>query len=321
MTHPRRLLLAAALAAALPFTAGAQDAWPSKPIRIVVPYPAGGTTDQLARAIQPSLSETLGQTILIDNRAGAAGTLGTEAVVKAAPDGYTFVFGNSGPNGLAGLIRKLPYDTLKDLRPLSTVAIVPMIFAVPADSPHKTMKEFIAYARAQGTALNYGSTGNGSISHLTGALLNEMAGLKMQHIPYTGGAPLLTAFAGGQLNAAFVTGLDGAAMVQGGRVRYLAVATPQRTDVLPGLPAIAEDVPGFRSEAWFGVLAPKGLPDDIAARMQAAIVKAVARPEVRKLFAERGVEARSSTPQEFEKMIRDEVAQWGPVVTKADIKP
>ena len=321
MTHPRRLLLAAALAAALPFAAGAQDAWPSKPIRIVVPYPAGGTTDQLARAIQPSLSETLGQTILIDNRAGAAGTLGTEAVVKAAPDGYTFVFGNSGPNGLAGLNRKLPSDTLKDLRPLSTVAIVPRTSALPADSPHKTMKEFIAYARAQGTALNYGSTGNGSISHLTGALLNEMAGLKMQHIPYTGGAPLLTAFAGGQLNAAFVTGLDGAAMVQGGRVRYLAVATPQRTDVLPGVPAIAEDVPGFRSEAWFGVLAPKGLPDDIAARMQAAIVKAVARPEVRKLFAERGVEARSSTPQEFEKMIRDEVAQWGPVVTKADIKP
>ena len=321
MTHPRRLLLAAALAAALPFAAAAQEAWPSKPIRMVVPYPAGGSTDQLARAIQAPLAETLGQPIVIENKAGAGGTLGTDMVAKAAPDGYTFVFGNSGPNALAGLIRKLPYDSLKDLRPLSTVAIVPMIFAVPADSPHKTMKEFIAYARAQGTALNYGSTGNGSISHLTGALLNEMAGLKMQHIPYTGGAPLLTAFAGGQLNAAFVTGLDGAAMVQGGRVRYLAVATPQRTEVLAGLPAVAEDVPGFRSVAWFGVLAPKAVPDDIAQKMQAAIVKAVARPEVRKLFAERGVEARSSTPQEFEKMIRDEVAQWGPVVTKADIKP
>ena len=321
MTHHRRLLLAAALAAALPFAATAEEAWPSKPIRIVVPYPAGGSTDQLARAIQAPLAETLGQPIVIENKAGAGGTVGTDMVAKAAPDGYTFVFGNSGPNALAGLIRKLPYDSLKDLRPLSTVAIVPMILAVPAEAPHKTLKEFIAYARAQGTAVNYGSVGIGSISHLTGEQFNELAGTKMQHIPYNGGAPMVTAFAGGQLHAAFVTGLDGASMVQAGRIRYLAVATPQRTEVLAGLPAVAEDVPGFRSVAWFGVLAPKAVPDDIAQKMQAAIVKAVARPEVRKLFAERGVEARSSTPQEFEKMIRDEVAQWGPVVTKADIKP
>ena len=320
MTH-HRLLLAAALAAALPFAAAAQEAWPSKPIRMVVPYPAGGSTDQLARAIQAPLAETLGQPIVIENKAGAGGTLGTDMVAKAAPDGYTFVFGNSGPNALAGLIRKLPYDSLKDLRPLSTVAIVPMILAVPAEAPHKTLKEFIAYARAQGTAVNYGSVGIGSISHLTGEQFNELAGTKMQHIPYNGGAPMVTAFAGGQLHAAFVTGLDGASMVQAGRIRYLAVATPQRTEVLAGLPAVAEDVPGFRSVAWFGVLAPRAVPDDIAQKMQAAIVKAVARPEVRKLFAERGVEARSSTPQEFEKMIRDEVAQWGPVVTKADIKP
>ena len=321
MTHPRRLLLAAALAAALPFAAAAQEAWPSKPIRMVVPYPAGGSTDQLARAIQAPLAETLGQPIVIENKAGAGGTLGTDMVAKAAPDGYTFVFGNSGPNALAGLIRKLPYDSLHDLRPLSTVAIVPMILAVPAEAPHKTLKEFIAYARAQGTAMNYGSVGIGSISHLTGEQFNELAGTKMQHIPYAGGAPMVTAFAGGQLHAAFVTGLDGASMVQAGRIRYLAVATPQRTEVLAGLPTVAEDVPGFRSVAWFGVLAPKGVPDDIAQKMQAAIVKAVARPEVRKLFADRGVEARSSTPQEFEKMIRDEVAQWGPVVVKADIKP
>ncbi|MFT3820867.1 MAG: tripartite tricarboxylate transporter substrate binding protein [Rubrivivax sp.] len=317
----RRSLLALAVAAALPLSVAAQDAWPSKPIRIVVPYPAGGSTDQLARAIQNSLGETLGQPVVIENKAGAGGTLGTDAVAKAPPDGYTFAFGNSGPNALAGLIRKLPYDSLKDLRPLSTVAIVPMILAVPAESPHKTLKDFIAYARTQGQALNFGSVGVGSISHLTGEHFNELAGLKMQHIPYNGGAPMVTAFAGGQLHAAFVTGLDGASMVQAGRIRYLAVGTPKRTDVLPGVPAIAEDVPGFRSVAWFGVLAPKGLPDDIAARMQAAIVKAVALPEVRKLFADRNVEARSSTPQEFEKLIRDEIAQWGPVVSKADIKP
>ena len=324
MKHPARrhlLALAFVAAAALPLAAAAQEHWPSRPIRIVVPYPAGGSTDQLARAIQNSLGETLGQPVVIENKAGAGGTLGTDAAAKAAPDGYTFVFGNSGPNALAGLIRKLPYDSLKDLRPLSTVAIVPMILAVPAESPHKTLKDFIGYARAQGRALNFGSVGVGSISHLTGEHFNELAGTKMQHIPYTGGAPMVTAFAGGQLHAAFVTGLDGASMVQAGRIRYLAVGTPQRTEVLPGLPAIAEDVPGFRSVAWFGVLAPRGVSDEIAARMQAAIVKAVAAPELRKLFADRNVEARSSTPQEFEKLIRDEIAQWGPVVSKADIKP
>jgi tripartite-type tricarboxylate transporter receptor subunit TctC len=320
MPHATRRRLLALIAAALPLAAAAQDHWPSKPIRIVVPYPAGGSTDQLARAIQNSLGETLGQPVVIENKAGAGGTLGTDAVAKAAPDGYTFVFGNSGPNALGGLLRKLPYDSLKDLRPLSTVAIVPMILAVPAESPHKTLKDFIAHARTQGAALNFGSTGVGSISHLTGEHFNALAGLKMQHIPYTGGAPMVTAFAGGQLHAAFVTGLDGASMVQAGRIRYLAVGTPKRTEVLPGLPAIAEDVPGFTSVAWFGVLAPRGVPDDIAARMHAAIVKAVAQPELRKLFADRNVEARSCTPQEFEKMIRDEIAQWGPVVSKADIK-
>ena len=319
--HPlRRSLLALVAAAALPLAAAAQDHWPSKPIRIVVPYPAGGSTDQMARAIQNSLGETLGQPVVIDNKAGAGGTLGTDAVAKAAPDGYTFVFGNSGPNALAGLIRKLPYDSLKDLRPLSTVAIVPMILAVPAEAPYKTLKDFVAHARMLGAALNFGSVGVGSISHLTGEHFNEMAGLKMQHIPYNGGAPMVTAFAGGQLHAAFVTGLDGASMLQAGRIRYLSVGTPKRTEVLPGVPAIAEDVPGFKSVAWFGVLAPKGLPDDIAAKMHAAIVKAVALPEVRKLFADRNVEARSSTPQELEKLIRDEIAQWGPVVSKADIK-
>ena len=319
----RRLVALAALAAAgiTPLGAAAQDAWPSKPIRIVVPYPAGGTTDQLARAIQAPMAESLGQPIVIENKAGAGGTLGTDLVAKSAPDGYTLVFGNSGPNALAGLVRKLPYDTLKDMRPVSTVAIVPMLLAVPAEAPYRTVKEFIAYARTQGTGLNFGSVGNGSISHLTGELFNEMAGLKLQHIPYNGGAPMVTAFAGGQLHAAFVTGLDGGPMVQAGRIRYLGAGTPARSDVVPGVPAVAEDVPGFRSQAWFGVLAPRDTPADIVAKLNAAIAKAVARPELRKLFAERNVEARAGTPAELEKLIRDEIAQWGPVVTRAEIKP
>ena len=321
MNRPRRhvlLTVAATALSAVASGAAAQDAWPSKPSRIVVPYAAGGSTDQLARAIQNPMQDFLKQTVIVDNRAGAGGTIGTDLVAKAAPDGYTLVFGNSGPNAVVPLMRKIPYDPLKDLRPISTVAITPMILAVPANSPAKTLKEFIALAKQHDW--NFGSVGNGSLSHLTGEHFNALAGLKLTHVPYGGGAPMMQAFASGQLQAAFVTGLDGAGMLQGGRIRYLAVATPQRTNILPGLPAIAEEVPGFRSVAWFGVLAPAGLPDPIAAKLHAAVDYAVARPEVQKMFADRNIEARASTPEEMGKIIRDEMAQWGEVVKRSNIK-
>ena len=308
----------AALLAAPAFTARAQ-AYPSRPIRVVVPYPAGGSTDQLARAIQQPLAELLGQPVVIDNRAGAGGTIGTDIVAKAAPDGYTLVFGNTGPNAVVSLLRKVPYDPVADLAPISTVALTPMILAVPVDSPAKTLKEFLAYAKREGDKLNYGSVGNGSLSHLTGEHFNDKAGLKLLHIPYNGGAPMLTAFASGQLHAAFVTGLDGASMLASGKVRYLAVATPAPTPVAPGLPAIAEEVPGFASTAWFGVLGPKGLPADILAKVHDAVVASVARPEVQKLFTERRIEARSSTPKEMEQRIAGEMKHWGEVIRKAGI--
>ncbi|MDM0066847.1 tripartite tricarboxylate transporter substrate binding protein [Variovorax sp. J31P207] len=298
----------------------AQDSYPSKPIRIVVPYAAGGSTDQLARAIQQPMQEFLKQPVVIDNKVGAGGAIGTESVVKSAPDGYTLVFGNSGPNSILPLLRKTPYDPLKDLRPISTVAITPMILAVSAGSSAKNLKEFMALAKKSGTDWNFGSVGNGSLSHLTGEYFNALSGLKLQHVPYNGGAPMMTAFAGGQLQAAFVTGLDGAAMVAAGRVKYLAVGTPKRTDVVPGLPAIAEEVPGFRSVAWFGVLAPSGVPDAVAAKLHEAVVFATSRPEVRKMFSDRMIEARSSTPQELDRMIRDEMAQWGEVAKRSNIR-
>jgi tripartite-type tricarboxylate transporter receptor subunit TctC len=324
MSRSRRFLLHTLAASALTVAGSApllaQEAFPSRPIKIVVPYAAGGTTDQLARAIQKPMSDFLGQPVVIENKPGAGGTLGTESVVKAAPDGYTLVFGNTGPNAVVSLLRKISYDPLKDLRPISTVAICPMILAVPADSPAKNLKEFLALARQKSADMNYGSVGNGSLSHLTGEFFNSLAGTKMVHVPYAGGAPMMTAFGGGQLQAAFVTGLDGASMLQAGKVKYLAVGTPQRSPVVAGLPAVAEEIPGFKSIAWFGVLAPKGVPDAVAAKLHAAVAAAVAKPEIQKMFAERNVEAKSGSPEDLERTIKEEMAQWGDLIKKANIK-
>lgn len=302
-----------------PALAQGGDAYPNKPIRMVVPYPAGGTTDQLARAIAQPMRDILGQPVIIDNKAGAGGTIGTDFVAKQPADGYTLLFGNSGPSATASLMRKLPYDIQKDFRPLSAVVRVPLILAVAADNPHKTVKEFLEWARKEGNKLNYGSTGLGGSSHLASEHFNDLAGTKFQHIPYAGGAPLVTAFGGGQVQMAFVTGLDGAAMVQAGRIRYLAVGSPKRTEVLPGLPAIAEEVPGFSAVVWFGVLAAQAVPDDIAAKVSNAIAASVQKPEVRKFFIDRNVEPYGSTPQELERLIQGELAHWGPVVKKSNI--
>jgi tripartite-type tricarboxylate transporter receptor subunit TctC len=302
-------------------TARAQgsDGYPSKPIHLVVPYPAGGTTDQVARAIAQPMREILGQAIVIDNKPGAGGTLGAEFVARQPADGYTLLFGNSGPSATAALLKKLPYDIKGDFRPISAVIKVPLILAVPSNSPYKTVKDFVEWAKTQGSDLNFGSTGLGGSSHLANEYFNQLAGTKFQHIPYAGGAPLVTAFAGGQIHMAFVTGLDGASMMQAGRIRYLAVASPTRSEVLPGLPAIAEDVPGFSAVVWFGVLAPKQMPDAIAEKLTAAIMKAVQRPEVRKFFVDRNVEPFGSTAAELGALIDSELKQWAPVIKKANI--
>ena len=298
----------------------AADPYPSKPIRVLVPYAAGGTTDQLARVLQPVLSESLGQQLLIDNKPGAGGTIGTEIAVTAPPDGYTLVFGNNGPNALIQLMRPVAYDPIKDLRPVALVALTPMFFTVPADSPAKSLKDFIAYAKQNDGKLNIGSVGQGSFSHVTAEYFKQLAGLNMTHIPYNGGAPLMTAFAGGQVQAGFVTGLDGAALQRAGKVRYLAIATPEPSAVAPGVPTVAEVLPGFKSYSWFAIFAPRGTPDDIVARLNTAIVAAVARPEVQKFFADRNVEAKSSTPDGLAKLIQEDIAQWGPVIKRANIQ-
>ena len=294
--------------------------FPSKPIRLVVPYAAGGTTDQLARAIQQPMQDFLKQPIIVENKVGAGGAIGTDSVARSAPDGYTLVFGNVGPVSIQPVLRKMTYDPVKDLQPISTVAITPLFLAVPADSKDVTLADFLKSAKKSGTEWNFGSVGNGSLSHLAGEYFNSLAGTKLTHIPYNGGAPMMTAFAGGQLQAAFVTGLDGIAMVQAGKVRYIAVASPSRTEVMPSLPAISEQVPGFQSVSWFGVLAPNGLPEGVAKKLHDAVVFAVSRPAVKEMFFARQVEAKSSTPAEFSTLIQQEMARWAAVGQKLNLR-
>ncbi|TFZ03163.1 tripartite tricarboxylate transporter substrate binding protein [Ramlibacter henchirensis] len=312
-------LATVAIGAALSFAAAA-DTWPSRPIRLVVPFSAGGSTDQLARAIQQPMSEALGQPVVIDNKAGAGGAIGAEIVARAAPDGYTLVFGNSGPSAVASLLRKLPYDVQKDFRPISTVAMVPLALVASNKLPVRDFKEFLAYAKKPGVQINYGSVGIGSMAHLTGEYLNEAGGLSVQHVPYSGGGALGGAILSGEVETGWVNPLDGTAMVASGKARYLAVATPKRVSWMPDVPAIAEFIPGFESNAWFGMLAPKGTPDAIVKRLHEVIATAVARPDVRKLIEAKMAEPRSSTPQELEALIQSEIRQWQPVITRNNIK-
>jgi tripartite-type tricarboxylate transporter receptor subunit TctC len=314
----RRLALAGL--GALVCTGALAETWPSRPIRLVVPYSAGGSTDQLARAIQKSLSDQLGQPVVVDNKAGAGGAIGSEQVARAPADGYTLIFGNSAPSAVASLLRKLPYDVQKDFQPVSTVAFVPLALVASAALPAKDFKEFLAYAKSPKAKLNYGSVGTGSMAHLTGEYLNEVSGLQVQHVPYSGGGALGTAVLAGEVETGWFNPLDATAIVNSGRARYLAVATPQRLASLPDVPTVAETFPGFNSTAWFGVLAPKATPAPIVARLNEVITKALKDPAVRKLIEDKMAEPRSSTPAEMARLIQRELDQWRPVIEKNNIK-
>jgi tripartite-type tricarboxylate transporter receptor subunit TctC len=257
--------------------------------------------------------------VIIENKPGAGGTIGVDLVAKAKPDGYTLVFGNTGPNAIVDFMRKIPYDPVKDLQPISDVAIAPMILAVRSDLPVKNVKDFIDYAKQHGNSMNFGSVGSGSLSHLSGEYLNTLAGTHILHIPYKGGAPVMTAFMSGDIQAAFVTGLDGETLLQTGKVKYIGVGSKQPTQVVPGIPPIANTLPGFKTAAWFGVLGPKGMPKDVVEKLNKAIVSALKKPEVSKKLIDRKVEPDPTTPEQLAKLIQEDRAQWGPVVKKANI--
>ena len=315
---PTLMRALAAIATLLVTPVTAQDA-PRPVLKLVVPYSAGGSTDYVARLLQRPLGEILDQSVVIDNRPGAAGTIGTDFVAKAAPDGNTIVFGNQGPNAIVPGVRKTPYDPFNDLRPLSTVAFMPLVLIVQAEKGPKTLKEFLQLARTAGAGMNYGSSGIGSLAHLTGHQFSRLGNLDMTHIPYQGGGPATTALLQGDIHGSFVPGLESAALVQSGKLRYLGVASSRRIPTLSDVPAIAEEIPGFESVLWFAIFAPKGTSDVIAERLRSAVVKVVERPAFQKVLADRHAEAKTSTPQELTQLIRKDMQYWGEVVRRANV--
>lgn len=299
----------------------AQDtAWPNRPIRLVVPYSAGGSTDQLARAIERSMSTQLGQAVVIDNKPGAGGSLGAELVAHAPADGYTLLFGNSAPSGLASLLRKLPYDVTRDFKPVSTVAFVPLALVVSTKLPVKNLADLKAYEKDLKRGINYGSVGTGSMAHLTGEYFNEISGMRMVHIPYSGGGALGLAVASGEVETGWFNPLDATAIVASGKARYLAIATAKRVAILPDVATVAESYPGFESNAWFGVLAPASTPAPVVERLNQVIARALQEPEVRRGIEAKMAEPRSSTPEAMGIMMEHELKHWGPIITKNNIK-
>jgi len=298
------------------------QAYPAKPIRLVVPFPAGGTTDILARAVGQKLTEAWGQPVVVDNRPGAGGNIGSELVAKAAPDGYTLLMGTVGTHAInASLYAKMPYDHIKDFAPVILVAGVPNVLVVNPAVPVNSVQELIAYAKANPGRLNFASSGSGTSIHLSGELFKVMAGVQMTHIPYKGSAPALQDLIGGQVQLMFDNLPSALPQIKGGKLRALAVTSATRAAALPDVPTVAEaGLPGFEASSWFGVLAPAGTPVAIIARLNAEIAKWLASPEAREKLASQGANAAGGSPEDFAKHIAAETAKWQKVVKESGAK-
>ena len=312
------LAVTCAMSAFLPMPAAAQS-YPTKPIRIIAPFPPGGGIDASARITAQALTDSLGQQVVVDNRAGASGRIGTELAVKAPPDGYTLLMGSVGPNAVIPAVQpKLPY-AVSDFTPVSLVAIADYLLAVHPSLPVKSVKELIALARNNPGKLDFSSTGNLGGPHLAGELFKMLAKVEMVHVPYKGGAPQTTALIGGEVSLAFASLPTALGHVKAGRLRALGLTGSKRNSALPGVPAIAEFLPGYEVTQWYGVLVPAGTPKDIVSRLHGEIEKAVKTQKVREQLTNFGFEAASNTPEQFAAMIQSEMEKWGRVVKTAGL--
>jgi tripartite-type tricarboxylate transporter receptor subunit TctC len=314
-----RFLVAAALCAAVA-SAHAQ-AWPTKPVRIVVPFPAAGTTDIIARSLGAELQKMWGQPVVVDNRPGAGGNIGSDAVAKSAPDGYTLLMGTVGTHAINLALytqngQKMPFDPVKDFVPITLCAAVPNVMVVNPKVPANSVGEFISYAKANPGKLNMASSGNGTSIHLTGELFKTMTGTYMVHFPYRGSAPAITDLIAGNMNVMFDNLPSALPHIKSGRLKALAVTSRTRSAALSNLPTIEEaaGLKGFDASSWFGLFAPAGTPRAVVEKVQADVAKALAIPEIRERFVAQGAEPGGNTPEQFAAFIRAESEKWTRVV-------
>jgi len=289
--------------------------WPTKPITLVVPFPPGGTTDVLARALGEKLGASLGQTVIVESKPGAGATLGADMVAKSRPDGYTLLMGAVHHTIATSVYKKLPYDYQKDFAPISTVALVPNVLVVNAANPAKNVADLIAQAKAQPDKLSYGSNGNGTAQHLIGTQFQALTGTQITHIPYKGSGPLATDLIGGQITMSFDTVTPVLPHIQAGKLRALAVTTAKRSSVLPEVPTLAEaGLKGFDIGTWFGVLAPAGTPKEIVVRLNGEIVKILRSPDFGKRMTEIGAEVVGNTPEQMAAQIKADTEKFAKLV-------
>lgn len=299
----------------------AGQSYPSRPIRLVVPFSPGAGTDAISRILGHKLAEGLGQQIVVDNRPGAGGTIGTEIVAKAPADGYTLLVAPAAHAINPSIYPKLGYDTEKDLVPISVVASLPVVLAVEASVPARSVKELVALAKSMPGKLSIASAGNGTVFHLTGELFKAAAGVDIVHVPFKGGAPAIAALVGGQVSMAFETSLTVVPHVKSGKLRALAVASANRIGILPDVPTLDEaGYPGILAENWYGMYAPAGTPKEVIARVYAELAKAVADSETRQRLAAQGAEVREKTPEQSAAFVRAEIAKWARVVKQSGAK-
>ena len=296
--------------------------FPTRPIRIVVPFPAGGTTDVLARAAAQKLSESLGQPAVVDNRPGAGGNIGAELVAKAPPDGYTLLMGTVGTHAInPSLYPRMPYDHVRDFAPVILVAGVPNVLVINPALPVNSVAELLAYAKANPGKLNFASSGNGTSIHLSGELFKTMTGVQMAHVPYKGSAPALQDLMGGSVQLMFDNLPSSLALIKAGKLKALAVTSLARAAALPDVPTLAESgLPGFEASSWFGLLAPAGTPQPVIAKLNSEIAKWLASPEAKEKLLAQGAIAAGGTPEDFARHIAAETAKWQKVVKESGAK-
>ncbi|RZU01067.1 Bug family tripartite tricarboxylate transporter substrate binding protein [Rivibacter subsaxonicus] len=319
----RRALVAAATLFAASGLALAQDAWPSKPIRLVVPFAPGGTSDVLARAIAERLQGALKQTVVVENKAGAGGVIGADSVAKSAPDGYTLLLGTIASHAInPALMPKMPYDASKDFAPIILLGTIPNVLLTGASQPYKSVKDVIAAAKAKPDTITFASAGQGSSQHMSGETFKLLAGADLAHVPYKGSAPAIQDLIGGQVPLSFETVTVALPHIQSGKVRALAVTSAKRSPALPEVPTLQEaGVAGFDVSSWQALYAPAGTPAPIVQRLNAEVEKIIAQPDIKARFETLGLQHQPNTPADFATFGKSEIAKWTKVVKDGNVRP